>query len=169
MDKSFLRKKNIALRKNLDNIKASRVIVSKILRGEAFLNAENILIFYPLKYEINLLELLNVPDKKFFLPRTNGDKLEICPFEGKLFKSKFNILEPETPAIDVSIIDLAYIPAVAADKNLNRIGYGKGYYDRLFSDENFRAQKIIVIQKELVIDFIPADKSDRKADFILTD
>lgn len=169
MNKIELRKKCSLLRKTLNQKRASDVIVSKILSLETFLAAKNILIFYPLKYEINLLKLTEAKGKNFYLPKTDGGNLLICPFEGELIKSSFNVLEPVTSPVSPDIIDLAFIPALCADKNLNRIGYGKGYYDRLFSNPLFKAEKVVVINKELVVEKIEADIFDKKADLIITD
>lgn len=170
MDKNLLRKKNLNLRKTLDCNLASSLIVAKILSSEFFLNSKNVLIFYPMKFEINLLELLKVEDKNFYLPRVFGKELLICPYTENLKKSPFGVMEPLTePVCDISVIDTAFIPCLAIDKNLNRIGYGKGFYDRLFSDSRFSAKKIAVLYKELVVNKINTDKFDRKVDFLITD
>ncbi len=171
MDKNLIRNKNKLLRKQLDIKKASDVILSKIYSLKEFSAAKNVLIFYPLKYEINLLPLLNFKDKNFYLPKVDGENLLICPYSTNLKKSGFNVMEPDDNIVcdDLSIIDLSFIPALAVDKNMNRIGYGKGYYDRLFSESEFRAKKIVVINKELVVSKIDADKYDKKIDFYITD
>ena len=170
MDKEFIRNKNRLLRKNLNQFEASNIILSKIYSLKEFLNAKNVLIFYPLKHEINLLELLKRKDKNFYIPKVKGNNLVICPYSDNLKKSSFNIMEPlEEEIQDISIIDTAFIPALAVDKNLNRIGYGKGFYDRLFSNADFRAKKIAVINKELICDKINADIFDVKVDSYITD
>ena len=69
MNKFELRKINSLLRKSLNQVEASDKIVLKIKSLSDFLNAKNILIFYPLKFEINLLELLKVKGKNFYLPK----------------------------------------------------------------------------------------------------
>lgn len=169
MNKFELRKINSLLRKSLNQVEASEKIVLKIKSLSDFLNAKNILIFYPLKFEINLLELLKVEGKNFYLPKVKEDYLEICPYGGELIKGAFNIMEPLTKPVLPSVIDLAFVPALAADKDLNRLGYGKGYYDRLFSNPLFVAKKIAVINKELVVDKVPTDNFDIKVDAIITD
>lgn len=171
MDKNLIRNNNKLLRKQLDIKKASDAILSKIYSLKEFLAAKNVLIFYPLKYEINLLPLLDYKEKNFFLPKVDGDNLLICPYSNNLKKSSFNVMEPDDGKIcsDLSIIDLAFIPALAVDKNMNRIGYGKGYYDRLFSNSKFRAKKVVVINKELVVPLIEAQNFDKKIDFYITD
>ena len=170
MNKEKLREKNRLLRKELNIEEASSCIVSKILDFDAFLRAKNVLIFYPLKYEVNLLELLNVKNKNFYLPKICEDNLLICPYSEKLKISNFKVMEPCTnPIPDLSIIDVAFIPALAVDKKLNRLGYGKGYYDRLFTNPNFKAQKVGVLFKELVVDEINIDVFDVPLDFLITD
>ena len=171
MDKNLIRNKHKLLRKQLDIKQASDIILSKIYSLKEFLAAKNVLIFYPLKYEINLLPLLNFKDKNFYLPKVEGENLLICPYSTNLKKSSFNVMEPveNTNCSDLSIIDLAFIPALAVDKNMNRIGYGKGYYDRLFSKPEFKAKKIVVINKELVVSLIETDIFDKKIDFYITD
>ncbi len=171
MDKNLIRTNNKLLRKQLNIKKASDIILSKICSLKEFLDAKNVLIFYPLKYEINLLPLLEFKDKNFYLPKVEGDNLLICPYSNNLKKSSFNVMEPVDNIFckNLSIIDTAFIPALAVDKNMNRIGYGKGYYDRLFSDTSFKAKKIVVINKELVVDNINANIFDKKIDFYITD
>jgi len=170
MDKKELREKNIKLRKQLDIKKASKVIVNKILSFKPFLSAKNILIYYPLKYEINLLELLKIKDKNFYLPKVRGEDLLICPYSNNLKKSDFGVMEPCVDELkNISLIEFALVPCLSVDKKLNRLGYGKGFYDRLFSKPDFRALKVAVICKELIVENIDADEFDKKVDFIISD
>lgn len=170
MEKTILRKKALELRKTLNAGAASLKIVEKIQKNNSFLNSKNVLLFYPLKTEIDLLSLLKNEDKNFYLPRVKGLELEICKFSKNLKKSSFGVLEPVGEAIsDISIIDLAFIPCLAIDKKLNRLGYGCGFYDRLFSNDKFRATKIAVLYKELVVDEILTDEFDKKVDCLITD
>lgn len=170
MDKETLRNKNKLLRKNLDIQKASDLIVSKILCFDAFLRAKNVLIFYPLRHEVNLLKLMNIKNKIFYLPKTDKNNLLICPYSDELKMSNFKVMEPCTkPVSNLSVIDIAFVPALAVDKKLNRLGYGKGYYDRLFAHPDFKALKVGVLFKELVVDSIEADNFDVPLDFLITD
>ena len=170
MDKNKLREKNKNLRKTLDRISASNCITGKILEFEPFLRAKNVLIYHPLKYEIDLLELVKIKDKNFYLPKVYKDKLIICPYSCKLQKSSFGVMEPCDGVLeDISLIDIAFIPCLAIDKNLNRLGYGKGYYDRLFTGKEFKALKVAVIYKELLVDVIQTEACDKKVDFVITD
>ena len=127
-NKIFFRKiaketrKILLQKKELSSV--SNKIVEKIRKSQFFLEANNILIFYPKKDEIDLRDLLN-ENKNFFLPRCEEKNLDICPFKDKkdLVLGSYGIYEPKTQKIeDLSIIDIIFIPALCADKNFNRKG-----------------------------------------------
>jgi len=166
-NKTDLRIKAKNIRKTLDIENISKVLCQKIKLSDIYKNAENVLIFYPLPNEINLLELLS-DDKNFFLPRINGENLEICPYkQGDILKeSSFKTKEPTSDAKNADILDLIILPALAADKNNYRLGYGKGYYDRLLSVT--KAKTILPISKELVFDKLPIENHDMPVDIVIT-
>ena len=122
--------------------------------------ARYILIYYPLRYELNLLALLD-DEKNFYLPRVCGDKLLICPFKKgeKLEKSKLNICEPCSNPINPQNLDLVIVPALMADVNGYRLGYGGGFYDR-FLAQNMELKTILPIAKELFVEELPHEKFD---------
>ena len=83
--------------------------------------------------------------------------------------NKYGIPEP----IPTNIIypDVILIPMVAFDKNLNRLGYGGGYYDRLI-DKLSKKKKILKIGLALTVQKIkniPVTKHDKKLDYIITE
>ena len=53
-----------------------------------------------------------------------------------------------------------------ADKNNYRLGYGKGFYDRLLLQTS--ATTILPIPKELVIEKLSIDSHDKKVDIVMT-
>lgn len=170
MDKKTpLRLKAKQIRNNLDIVQKSDSIVSRIKKSEIYKNAQNIMIYYPLEHEINVLNLTNDTHKNFYLPRMNGKELECCPYtkSDTLKKGKFNIQEPKTECILCPNLDLIIIPALAADKNGNRLGYGGGFYDRFLKKGNWK--KLVVLPQELVFDEIPAEEFDVKVNYIVTD
>lgn len=167
-NKTELRLKAKNIRKGLDIENISHKLCIKIKNLAEYQNADNILLFYPLANEINLLELID--DKKtFYLPRINGLNIEICPYKigDKLELSSFKTKEPISKSISINKIDLIILPALAADKQNNRLGYGKGYYDRLLANSN--AITILPLPKELVFESIPTEPHDKIIDIILTD
>ena len=138
----------------------------EIRKLEEFQNAQNVMIFYPLKDEIDLLELLD-EDKNFFLPRMSGLNLNVCPYKkgDKLEVKKFGVKEHKTHPIAQKSIDLMIIPALMADSKKYRLGYGKGFYDRLITKTN--AKTVVCLPKELYIDELPVEPHDKTVDIVI--
>ncbi len=146
----------------------SKKIVNNILNSQIFENAKHIMLFYPIKFEINLLALLECRDKTFYFPKCNGNDLLVCPNSNEFENNKYSIPEPVSDALcDLKILDIIFTPALCADKNKYRIGYGGGYYDRFFSKNNLSAKKIIPISKEFVCEKLPIDMQDIPCDMLL--
>ena len=139
------------------------------------LNCKNIGGYYPSNYEIDDLEILTILEKKNFITSlpiikknnqmnffkwSNNDPLKI---------NKFGIPEPISSKIFYP--DILLIPLVAYDNNLNRLGYGGGFYDR-YIEKIEKIKKVIKIglafsfQK---ITSVPINKYDKKLDFIITE
>lgn len=161
-----LRKWAKDIRKELDIKSLSSFFTEQIRNNELFKNSKNIMLFYPLKYEINLLGLID-NEKNFFLPRTNGLNIDVCPYKkgDRLNVGSFGVKEPNTHPISAKILDLIIVPALVVDKQNYRLGYGKGYYDRLLTHTD--AKTLVCIAKELVIENLPIEKHDKKVDIIL--
>ena len=56
---------------------------------------------------------------------------------------------------------------LAADKDFNRLGYGKGFYDRFLKKEN--AVKVGMLFDDFLIDQVPVEKFDEKLDILITE
>ena len=125
------------------------------------------MIFYPLKYEINLLPLLE-DDKKFYFPKVDGEELLTCPFEkGVEFQeSSLHINEPCSNPVNSDILDLIYVPALAVDKHCYRLGYGGGFYDRFL--KGVKAKTVVPIYREFVVEELPHEDFDKHVDEIIT-
>ncbi len=157
-----------SLRKTLPLDAISAKIVRKIRQNPEFQQAKNVLLYSPSKYEINLLALLD-EDKNFFLPKVNGKELLICPFKkGDVLEiSSFNIKEPCSNPVDPCCLDLAIVPALAADKNCFRLGYGGGFYDRFLAQN--KVKTITPVARQLLIEKLSVEKFDVPVDFVITD
>lgn len=79
----------------------------------------------------------------------------------------FGIFQPPKNAVVVppSKINLCIVPCVAADKNGNRLGHGRGYYDRFL--KNCRAKRLLLCRKELLFEKIVTDSHDIKCDKVI--
>ena len=83
--------------------------------------------------------------------------------------NKYGIPEPESKFLVYP--DIILVPIVAFDNNLNRLGYGAGYYDRLISKLS-KKKKLLKIGLAISVqrvDNIPTNKYDKKLDYIVTE
>ena len=166
--KQNLRKWAKEERKKLNIEELSQKLVLKLKDTKEYQTALNIMIYYPLINEINLLKLLEDTTKNFYLPKISGNQLLCCPYNSndELCYSCFKTKEPTTTPIEKNLIDLVIIPALAVDKNNHRLGYGGGFYDRFL--ENCNATKLVCIPEILILQSIFAEKHDIKVDKVIS-
>ena len=93
------------------------------------------------------------------LPRIDGNKLALHRVDSwDLVANRYGILEPKAEAPPAEPAQIL-VPALAFDKEGNRIGYGGGYYDRLLAD--FSGASIGVCFKEQVVEGILPQPHDQ--------
>ena len=175
MLKSKLRKKIIKVRKKINkkNIQIDFNQIIKILKKEK-INKKIVGGYYPVNFEVDDLALLRKFEKNRFnisLPVIEKNfQIDFYEwsFSDPLKVNKYGIPEPEIK--NLVHPDILLIPLVAFDKNLNRLGYGGGYYDRLI-EKLSKKKKIIKIGLALSvqkIDKVPINVYDQKLDYIVT-
>lgn len=150
---------------------AAQAVFDLLERTAAFMMSDRILLYHSLPDELSTVEFIDKWNnrKQFYLPRVNGLNLEILPYaKSRLHLGAFNIEEPDgddTTSIDQ--IDMVVVPAVAYDRRGNRVGRGKGYYDRLLNDT--RAIKVGVAYDFQLVDEIDAETHDVAVDYAITE
>ena len=175
MLKSKLRKKILKVREknNKKNIQIDFNQIIKILKEEK-INKKIIGGYYPVNFEIDDLLLLKKFEKSKFnisLPVIKKNfqmNFYKWSFFDPLKINKYGIPEPETK--NLVYPDILLIPLVAFDRNLNRLGYGGGFYDRLI-EKLSKKKKIIKIGLAFSIqeiDKVPINMYDQKLDYIAT-
>ena len=99
-----------------------------------------------------------------------GEKLEIVQIfpETKFQKNKWQIPEPEGPALENITFDFVIVPLLYCDKKGNRIGYGKGFYDRFFSELHSETQKIGVNFFSPIEEIDDVFENDIPLDYLVT-
>jgi 5-formyltetrahydrofolate cyclo-ligase len=95
--------------------------------------------------------------------------LEVLPYNRSTLQlGAFQIEEPQGDEVsDISDIELIVVPGIAYDRRGNRVGRGKGYYDRLLTST--RATKIGVGYDFQLVDEIDAEPHDVLMDVIVTE
>ena len=173
MDKKQLRKNIKAKVRELSpesKLRESNEVFGYIEATEVFGLSKNIMLFASLPDEIPTHHIIGrwAKSKNIYLPRVNGDDLEIIKYQpGKMEQGSVNIMEPTGDSIDdLSILDLVIVPGVAFDRNGNRCGRGKGFYDRFLSKTH--ATTIAVCFDCQLIDELPVEPHDIPADYIVT-
>ena len=179
--KSTLRQKCLEKRdiifKNKGNDCLKKIDINSIIAGiKSKLKISSIGIYHPIKSEISPLKLIEVCKNlslKICLPVVyeNTNELNFYKFDDQksLIKNKFGIFEPIKHILITP--DIIFVPMVGFDKDLNRLGYGKGYYDATISKLR-KLKKIFVIglaYDNQMVRNVPIENHDEKMDIILTE
>lgn len=151
---------------------AAAQVLEHLESVEAFAAAKDLLVYHSLPDELSTDGLIGKwhASKRLYLPRVAGDDLEILPYDSdNLQEGAFRISEPTGDNItDPCKIDTVIIPAVAYDRHGNRVGRGKGYYDRLLGRMP-DAVKIGICYDFQIVDEIDSEPHDIKVDIIITE
>lgn len=148
-----------------------------LIDSPEFKKAHSILFYASYKSEVDTFGIMKYSisaKKTIALPKVNTETSSLDIYEIKdlseLASGYQNIPEPIPLAnrrVNLREIDLIIVPGVAFDKNCNRLGYGKGCYDKLLIEKTCPA--IALAYEEQIIDSVPAELHDIKMDKIITD
>lgn len=177
-----LKQKKDKLRKDISSLKLqfterellekSEEVFSVVELTGVFQDAKRIFIYYSLPGEVSTLNFIEKwkEEKEFFLPVVQGDTLTFRKYisGAELNKSAFGVLEPQgEDFLEYKKVDLIIVPGVSFDRRKNRIGYGKGYYDRFLSSVNI--PKMGVCYDFQLLDNIPTDENDIQMDYVISE
>lgn len=173
--KKILGIRNKMLKEDLEN--NSRIIMNKIIGLKTYKQSKVVFVYMDFKNEVmtsDLIKHMLAEKKRVVIPYTDVINTLVIPSEiteeADLKLSPFGYYEPKKiMPVDVEEIDLVLVPGVVFDKNLNRIGFGKGYYDRILKNLKPGAKKIGLAHDFQVLDEIPAEDHDIKMDMIITE
>ena len=172
MDKQILRNKYKEIRKNILNKEEyDQVIFNKVINLEEYKQSDLILIYVSLKDEVDTIKLIKhslQEGKKVAVPKCKENDIVFYYINSlaDLEKGNFEILEPKIKE-EVSDFNnsICIIPGVLFDKQNNRIGYGRGFYDRFL--EKYTGIKIGLTYKECICDKIDTDENDVEMDKVV--
>jgi len=180
MDKEKLRIKLLKKRKKQKKhivLEKSKKIGERLFSTDDFKKASKILFYVSYDNEVfthDMIKKCLSENKKMIVPIVDKEKNKLVLSElvswGHLEKGAYNILEPKKKfIIETSIdkIDLIIVPGVGFDLKGNRIGHGKGFYDKLLKIS--KAKKIGLAFEWQVFDEIPTDNYDIPINMIISE
>ncbi|MEG1574336.1 MAG: 5-formyltetrahydrofolate cyclo-ligase [Bacteroidales bacterium] len=173
MGKSELRQEIKAVKRLLaeETKIACAIAVKKAIEKNAnFTSAKKILLYHSLPDELSTADMITCwnEEKEIFLPSVDGDTITIHKYTPEKMKiGAFGIKEASGKIIPPEEIDLIIVPGVAFDEEKNRLGRGKGFYDKLLA--NVKCYKIGIAYEIQIVNTIPCMPHDIKMDCIITE
>lgn len=183
-DKETLRRKLIDKRRMQEGQAAtekSARVVERIRALEQWTTAGEVLLYWPVKGEVNirplLLELWE-RGSRVLLPRCRPDEfgrmdIACATCEGELVPGPFSIMEPDAEqcAPEAGICpDLALIPGVGFDLRGYRLGFGGGYYDRILAESDMRSALTVGVAYGFqLVDQLPVETWDQPVNLVCTE
>lgn len=152
---------------------ASQRICEKLLCYIQKEQPEVVYFYYPLGKEVNLLPLaeeLLKEGRKIAFPRTSGETMEFYPVTSltDFVEGNFHIMEPKGKVPLAEEEPLILVPGLGFDRKGNRMGYGKGFYDRYFA--RFPScRKIGASYWSQIVEELPCGEYDVAMDEVVTE
>lgn len=141
--------------------------------------SQNYMSYVSIGNEVSTMEIIEElikKSKKVSVPVCISDTSQLIASHildlGELIPSQFGLLEPRKDLIrpvDPKELDIVVVPGLAFDRNLNRLGYGKGYYDRFLPNLSSKSLKIGLAYSFQIIEKVPVDDYDIRLDLIITE
>lgn len=174
MTKQELRKEIRLLKKQYstgEKRAMSEVIMGWLERDPHFVTARTVLCYWSMDDEVCTHDFIIrwSEEKRFLLPCVKGEELELKPFcgvEQMCPGEEFDIPEPQGECFtDYGQLDLLIVPGMAYDSLGNRLGRGKGFYDRFL--RNCKAYKIGICFPFQYVEHVPVDAFDIPVDQVI--
>ena len=146
------------------------LVNKKLLAELKGVRNKSILIYYPLVSEVNLIKVIKEIRKTntIYMPFMEQQSFKMVTFRLPFYKKRFNIFEAGNSFKQIKKVDIAIVPAIGVDKNLQRIGFGKGMYDRFFAKLKKKPYTIFLQADECYTREKICDIYDISCDVLLT-
>ena len=176
VSKRDIRRHALSLRQMLsveERIEKSQCIYKKVISHPLFLEADTIFCYVNYKEEVCTRKIIETAwnmGKVVAVPKTNEMEMFFCEIHdfSDLKEGYKGILEPTTSIIPETEQGLVIMPGVAFDSKRNRVGYGKGYYDRFLKyHKNFNTMALAFSIQ--VFSEILCDIHDIKPEILITE
>ena len=138
-------------------------------------DASVVVAYYSLPDEVYTHSMINqlvAEGKTVYLPKViSGEDMVLCRYTGaeSLREGAFRIMEPVGPEISADeAVDVVLVPGMAFDGEGNRLGRGKGYYDRFLKSLNSPRPRLIGVCFDFQkVDVVPTEPTDVKVDVVV--
>lgn len=148
----------------------------RLIAQPVFAQAKTLALYSPIRNEVETDHLLSVAlatGKKVCFPCVSGENLNFFQVRTPrdLTPGCFGICEPsqKVDEIDPALLDLLLLPGIAFDLRGARLGYGRGYFDRLLADRCFSALCVGFCYDFQVQKRLPAEDHDQGVALLVTD
>ena len=177
MDKQTLRKQIREAKRSVpfsEKERRSAAIMHQVEQLPRFLEAKVVLLYWSMVDEVQTHDFVNrwYRQKTLLLPCVDGDDLLLRQYTGpECLKAgeQFGIGEPTGPVYtQVDQVEMLVVPGVAFDRKGNRMGRGRGFYDRLLKSTP-NAYKVGVAFDFQMLDDIPMEPFDVPMDDVITE
>jgi len=163
-----------------DRVRYSASITRSLLALEAYRRARKVMAYMTFGSEIltdSFLQDAHRQGKTIILPRIDriDDRLQlhtVCEFDTQLAAGPWGIREPRPdmcPVAELSEIDFILVPGLGFTVHGDRLGYGRGYYDRLLVNRDRRTALVAAAFSAQMVDTIPVGEHDIPVDVIITE
>lgn len=175
--KQEIRQQLLKIRRSIEEEQwqaATDVIAQKVIESDSFREATDLYCYMDFDREAGTDRIMDAAwrlGKDIWLPKVSNGEMEffLVGPSLELVKGAFGILEPAGESEMAEGIDgLVIVPGIAFDKERNRIGYGKGYYDR-YLKRHPRLVKMGIAFDVQLLEKIPTEETDCRLDFIITE
>lgn len=155
---------------------ASREVARRLFSLDEFLLAERMGLYAAFKNEVETASIFQKAHgmrKELFYPAVDSQREAISFYRVRhledLSPGYCGILEPEKrhSLTNINYLNCILIPGVAFDLRGNRLGLGKGYYDRLLS--GFKGKRLALAYDFQIVDWLPSSARDERVDILVTE
>lgn len=178
MQKKEIRQQLIKWRRELtdeERLKKDQAVFRHLKEIQAFQSAHKVLFYYSVNGETDTRQMIlhYLEEKELYLPKIVApDEFKAIPIKAPLQLEAGLEKVPEPLDLNADAtedkLDLIILPGVAFDKKGNRLGMGKGYYDRYLAKHK-GIKRVALAYEEQVLDSIPKESYDEPVDIIVTD
>lgn len=153
--------------------------VSNLKSLDEFSRAKCVMVYVSKEDEVDTIGLITdmlKSGKRVAVPFVDEERMELIPCEistlEELAVGTFGVMEPDPGdlrIVNTEEIDVVVVPGMAFDRNCNRLGRGKGYFDRFLKRLKGGKKVIGLAFSEQVFDSIPVEENDVKVDIVITE